>query len=686
MSVYPAGLARVPNLLMKQLTLANITKTNLDLYRAQVELATGRSVNKTSDDAVKAATIAELDDRIERSTQRQRNIQHAGASLGMLDTVLGEAGDTALDAKDIALQQISTPSDATQRKQQAAIVSSMITSIYNSMNRQGVAGYIFGGATTSVQPFVEKNGAYLWQGQGGGLYTELGLAQSVPITLGNAEAFAAASAKVAGNVDLDPALTADTRLSDASGARGLGITLGSVEFSFNGGTRVAVDLSGADTIGDVIDSLTSAIHQYEADNSVTVLGAGAIGVSGGSLSVDVATGGSLQFYDQGTGVTAEDLGLANADDSQVFPAGATAALDLSPKLTWRTPVSALAGLSQSLGSIKISNNRGSATVDLSGAQTLGDVKGLIEAAGVGVRVEINAAGTGIDVVNLLSAGSAGALSIEETDATNPTAANLGIRSMTASSLLSAFNFGRGVQIKDGSIDPTTGNADPSLDIDFTITLGNAGQTKIDIDLRPQDVVNVQTLVDRINSQAATQLAAAGLPTDALVASLGATSNGVVLTQDASFAGAVAIAPRNNSEAAEDLGFISGRYDASSASFVGADRAKVRVSGIFSDLIDLRDGLEHDDTVGIGIAGNSLGTSINLLAETRGVVGGYSQRVDFAQRAEEDRTTFDEQVRSSLRDVDYTEAASRFSMLQTQLQAGLQATAISSRLTLLDFLS
>lgn len=55
-------------------------------------------------------------------------------------------------------------------------------------------------------------------------------------------------------------------------------------------------------------------------------------MSGGSLSVDVATGGSLQFYDQGTGVTAEDLGLANADDSQVFPAGAMAAPDLSPQL------------------------------------------------------------------------------------------------------------------------------------------------------------------------------------------------------------------------------------------------------------------------------------------------------------------------------------------------------------------
>lgn len=684
MSVFPASIARVPNLLMKQLTMANLTRANLDLYRVQVELSTGRSVNRTSDDAVKAATIAELDDRIERSTQRQRNIQHASASLGMLDTTLSEAGDTALSAKDIALAQISSPSDPTQRKEQAAIVSSMLTSMYNTLNRKGVAGYVFGGATTSVQPFVEQRGAFLWQGQGSGLLTELGLAQSVPITLGNSEAFAA-SAKVQGNVDLDPDLTTDTRLSDLSGARGLGVTLGSIEFSFNGGSHVAVDLSGADTVGDIADTITGAIRQYETDNGVSVLGPGGVSVSGGAISIDVASGGTLQFNDQGTGVTAQDLGLASADGTLDFPAGLGLGIDTEPKLTLRTPVSALNGLAQSLGSIKITNNRGSATVDLSGAQTLGDIKGLIEASGAGVRVEINSAGTGIDVTNLLSAGSAGALSIEEVSASNPTATNLGIRSMTASSLLSGFNFGNGVQIKDGYIDPTTGVADPSKDVDFTITLGNAAKTTIDIDLRPQDIVSVQSLIDRINSQASTQLAAAGLPSGTLSASLGATGNGIVLSQDATFSNALTVAPRNNSEAAEDLGLLNGKYDPSTTSFRGEDRNKVRVGGVFSDLIDLRDSLENDDTVGIGLAGTALGRSVDLLAETRGVVGGYAQRVDFAQRSEEDRTTFDTQVRSSLRDVDFTDAATRFSLLQTQLQAGLQAAAATSRLSLLDFL-
>ena len=46
---------------------------------------------------------------------------------------------------------------------------------------------------------------------------------------------------------------------------------------------------------------------------------------------------------------------------------------------------------------------------------------------------------------------------------------------------------------------------------------------------------------------------------------------------------------------------------------------------------------------------------------------------------------DESIRSQIRDLDYTKAAVRFSMLQQQLQAGLTTTAQVSSLSLLDFL-
>ena len=68
-----------------------------------------------------------------------------------------------------------------------------------------------------------------------------------------------------------------------------------------------------------------------------------------------------------------------------------------------------------------------------------------------------------------------------------------------------------MSVVDGVTDPTTGLVDPALNTDFRITLGDAASTRLDIDLRPQDMTDVQSLISRINSQAAPQLAAAGLP-------------------------------------------------------------------------------------------------------------------------------------------------------------------------------
>jgi flagellin-like hook-associated protein FlgL len=74
-----------------------------------------------------------------------------------------------------------------------------------------------------------------------------------------------------------------------------------------------------------------------------------------------------------------------------------------------------------------------------------------------------------------------------------------------------------------------------------------------------------------------------------------------------------------------------------------------------------------------------------LGETRGLIGGYARQVDEAKVRETDRATLDEQTRSQLQDTDITAAATRFSLLQTQLQAGLQITALTHSRTLLDFL-
>ena len=274
------------------------------------------------------------------------------------------------------------------------------------------------------------------------------------------------------------------------------------------------------------------------------------------------------------------------------------------------------------------------------------------------------------------------LSIEEVAGGANTASQLGIRSLDFSTATADFNGGRGVGIIDGVTDPVTGTVSATLNTDFRITLGNA--QFFDVDLRPQDIATVQTVIDRINAAAAAAVTAGSIPPGSFNATLGDGPNGFVL-QDLTTLGTIKVERLNNSAAAEDLGLAGGTYDATSATFVGTDRAGVRINNLLSDLIDLRDALNANDRNGITIAGERLQQSGDRLLAAHALVGTYGQRVDAAKDRMLERDVLDESIQSNLQDLDITEASVRFNQLQNQLTASLQTAAAISQRSLLDFL-
>src|SRR4029453_14346684 len=134
MTVLPANLTRVPNLLFSQVTLSNLTRTNLSLFALQTQMATGKSVNKVSDDAVRAASILTLHDRLARSDQQQRNLNNAKSSLDLLENALRDASELGLQAKDIASSQLSFGSGPGERAAQATVIAQMLDSLYDISN------------------------------------------------------------------------------------------------------------------------------------------------------------------------------------------------------------------------------------------------------------------------------------------------------------------------------------------------------------------------------------------------------------------------------------------------------------------------------------------------------------------------------------------------------------------------
>lgn len=682
MASIPPNLTRVPNILSSKVFLSNINRNGVSLARVQEQIATGRAIIRASDDIVKASTIGVLDDRLEITEQLKRNLDHARSSLNVLDNTFDEALGVAQEARDISSDQANLTSSPAERAAQATVIDQMLVAMMNIANREGVAGYLLGGSTSTIAPVQGFYNYFRYTGQGNGLTTDTGQAAAVPITVGGS-AIARASSRVRADVDLNPSLTRDTRLADVRGGRALGVALGPIELSINSGTRIRVETTGSDTIGDVLDRIQNAIREYETESGTAVLGPGGVRTNGGAISFDLAGANTVQVFDIGTGITGRDLGLVT-EPVTVYSTTAPNGLDLNPKITLRTELSALQGVTLPLGRIRVANAGRAAVVDLTNALTVQDVKNAIEGSNLGLRVDINASGTALDVLTEVASGSQNSMSIGEYVG-GDTAARLGIRSFGATTRISDMNFGRGVEVVDGQSPPAGGQVDVDLNADFAITLGDGAQTRIVIDLRPADLTTVQNVVDVINNQIQTQLAAAGVTGTALVAGLASDGNGITLRQDPSFSGRLTVLPENNSRAAEQLGLFNGTWDASTGTLQGEDRAKVRSESLFSALVDLREALRANDVSGIALAGEQLGTLGDELAETRGLVGSFQQRVDSALTRETDRSVLDEATRSSLRDLDLAEAATRYSLLQTQYQAGLQTTASAQRLSLLDFL-
>ncbi len=679
MSSIPANLSRSPSLLIQQIQLANITRTNLSLFEAQSQLSTGRSLLRPSDNPVAAVTVSALDDSIERSSQRLRNIDQADTNLALIETSLSEANNLLLNAKSIASEQVNLGSTSIERTNQAAVVDSLLAGLLEQMNRTSVDNYLFGGSRISRQPFEEFGTGIVYTGEFDGLTTDLGLGTSLPVTLSGVDTVGAPG-RVNGSVNLDPQLTAETRLGDLNGGRGLGVSTGPVQLLISGAAGpIELSLTDADTVEDVVTRVSSAIRGYETTSGVTVLGPGGVGFAGERFTIDVAAGASVSFAEVGTGSTARDLGLAT-DAGLTFDAANADGVDLDPRLTLRSSVASLAGLTGPLDEIEVRNAGRLARVDLTGAASIEEIKNRIETAGTGVRVEINASRTGIDIVNLVSAEPDQSLSIGEVAGGQQTANLLGIRTFGESTRIDRLNDGRGVRVLSGRTDPETGLPAPELDIDFEIGLGDG--SAIAVNLRPEDLTNAGTLVARINAEAAGQGVA---PAD-FQAQLGNGDRGLVFTQNPAFAGDITVSQRNNSQAAFDLGLLGGSYDPASATFAGEDRAQVVTDTVFTRLIQLRDALLADDTSGITLAGEKLEGVVDSVAQTRGLVGSYGQRLDGARAREEDGNLLEQSVRSELRDVDLAEAATRLTSLQTQLEAGLRSTTLAGQLNLLDFLS
>ncbi len=176
-------------------------------------------------------------------------------------------------------------------------------------------------------------------------------------------------------------------------------------------TELSIDVSGATTLGAVVNAIN------EADGGKLAASI----VDGKRLVLSDSTSGGSTFEVTSTGTLAADLGLTPPASGGTIT-GARLVSGLRD-----TRLGSLNGGQGygTLGTISIADRAGSpiVAVDLSSAETLGDVVALINASGEDVSATINAARSGIAIAD--TSGGTGNLTITSADA-NESATALGI--------------------------------------------------------------------------------------------------------------------------------------------------------------------------------------------------------------------------------------------------------------------
>ncbi len=640
MAIVPTGLARVSSLLRSNTTSQSITAVQQQLLEIQNELATGKHLTAPSVNPGDSVIAQQLRKSLELNQSYAANLKSANSKLSEVDSTLADLTDLLQQAQNIASQNVGSDVTPDARIAAAAVIDSIYSQAMSIANKQSGGVYLFGGDRSTTAPYVDTAGGVQFVGGNNQLQNTVSDQQTSYFTVNGTGVFGAISSQVQGTANLTPTITSTTRIDDLRGTSGGGVKLSSIVVG-NGSTSATVDLSGAKSIGDVVNLINQA-----GVSGVTA----SIASNGHSLQLAASGSETISVVDTANGTSAYELGIL-----QTTPASAGATVTGTNVNAGITPLTTLASLRDGAGidtvnGFTISNGGTSSVIDLSGAVTVEDLLNKINSSNTGARAEINESGTGINVLNATQGTD---LRISENGGT--TASDMGLRSLTPSTALADLNGGKGVQFAAGN--------------DITITRTDGTTFGVDLD----GSVTIQDVINKINT------ADGGNGT---TASFSTTGNGIAITDTAGGGGSMALSAANYSNAPADLGLLATPVG---NVLNGADTNPIRSNGVFSNLAKLRAGLLSSDTAKITEAAEGLATDQGRVVIVRGTTGAKLQELTNRTNRLEDQNVATKSLLSDLEDTNYTEAISKFQTLQTQLQAAMQAGAAQMRLSLLDFL-
>jgi flagellar hook-associated protein 3 len=637
---------RVTQRMMSDRASANLSTAADRLMHLQTQMSSARRISRPSDDPIGTTRDLSFRSTISAVGQYQANASWAKTQLNTTEQSLGSISNLLISARELATQLSDDTFDATARAGAAQQAKSILDQILQAGNADQEGRYLFSGHLTRTQTFLATPTGVIYQGDQGTIYTQIESSSQMATNLLGSDVMMTPSQPLGAEFDLNRGLSGSVALADLHQAAGIDQTPGIVQFTDDTmGITVAVDLSAATTLGDVMTAINT---QLAAGGMTNVIAS--ISPTGNALRITTAENGvisastQLSSLNHGRGIDHMPGRFQVATDDL----STDVAIDLSSAQTVGDVINAFNAQMAAAG---VSN----VTMSLNGTQTglqitdanaspLGlqiiDTLGDTTAQDLGVRGYVNAqlVGGGLSPTRHLT--------VAESAAGETTAKDLGI-------------LGGATDVLDGTdLDPILRATTPlsELDSGHGLALGririSQGSTTAVVDL--SSAATIGDVISRIN--------ATGLQ---IQASLSPSGRGIqvvptvndktlIITDDDSRGGSAALG-------------IKGSPD------------------IFGNLMLLVDSLEKNDRAGVGNLIGGLQKATDHILDSRAAVGAKVRRIDSTTDRLSALTVSVTGLLSQVEDADIVKVTTELATQQNVYQAALNAVARVLAPSLIDFL-
>ncbi|MDH3502929.1 MAG: flagellar hook-associated protein FlgL [Nitrospirota bacterium] len=227
-----------------------------NIFDRNEQIASGKRVNRPSDDPAAAERINQFRNVLRTTERRLATVNEGAGRLNLSDSVLEPAGNTLQRAKELAIQMRNDTNTDVERRNAAQEVQQLILGLASIANTQLNGRFVFAGSQTQTEPYVLESAT-------GSASTINGGGATIAVSVGTASALQPDSYQIqfTSLTEFD-VLNLTTNQIESSG----NTYSSGAAFSFDGLDVTITDGGGPPAIGDQF--FVRVGYTYQGDDAV----------------------------------------------------------------------------------------------------------------------------------------------------------------------------------------------------------------------------------------------------------------------------------------------------------------------------------------------------------------------------------------------------------------------------------